>query len=145
MATVRPNSDVLATGWTPSVGGTVFGTVDEVDYDEADYSVKPVADVSPLILGLDAAVPAGTHYLAIRLSTTFANTSIRAHMLDGSSNIVGVSPWAVAESASTTHRLVLVTSASGTRVRLEVAPENIILTEDDEPMLTESGEYILSE
>jgi hypothetical protein len=37
LITIRPTSDITTGAWTPSAGGTLYGVLDEVTYDDVDY------------------------------------------------------------------------------------------------------------
>lgn len=140
---IHPNSDVQTTGWVQSTGGTVFGTIDEVAFDDADYVTRRVDEHVILIVGLDATMVTGTQLVNLRLSTTDGIGLVRAHLLDGASVILGSSAWQEITTTPTTYPLLIPIIGTASRLGVELAPDNILVDENGDPILTESGDYII--
>lgn len=142
MSAIRPSSDVNTTGWHPSVGGTVFGTIDEAVYDDSDYTYKSLSAAYKLIQGLNASVSPGSHWVAVRLNVSSGAADVRVQLLDSSSVPVGSSDWTAITSTPAMYRFNIVTSAGASRLGIEITPTDTLLTEDGEPLITEDGRYL---
>lgn len=43
---IRPSSDITVGGWTPSSGGSLYATIDEIPFSDADYNTSPTDPIS---------------------------------------------------------------------------------------------------
>jgi hypothetical protein len=143
MATVRPNSDVVTTGWIPSVGGAVYATIDETAYDESDYARRAVSRASQLIEGLNASVSPGTQWVVLRLGLSSGVGEARVQLMDSSSVVVGSSAWQTIDATPATYRFSVVNTGGAARLGIEIAPYGILTAENGDPILTEDGQFIL--
>lgn len=114
---VRPTSDVSTTGWTPSTGASAYATLDEVAPDDGDYVSSQASGVSPLVLGLGATLPAGTHRVAVRMRRSAGSQDMIVRLLDGAGAVQGAS---AAQAVSTLGTYIFPVTTSGAAVRWEL-------------------------
>lgn len=120
MPTVRPNSDVTATGWTPSTGASVFATIDESASSDADYALSPVFGMTALVMGLDAAVLAGTHRIQLRMSVAVGTQEVRVRLLNASNVEQGASAYQTVTTTPTTYTFTVVSTGAADRVEVDM-------------------------
>lgn len=119
--TYRPASDVSAGGWTPSTGTDLFACIDEISSSDVDFIASP--DLStPCVLGLSSSMPAGAWDINYRSKYVVSGGSIRLVLLDSSNVVVGTGAWQAQTGAFAGYTSTVVTTATATRVRIEVQP-----------------------
>lgn len=114
---VRPTSDVSTPGWVPSTGASAYATLDEVAPDDGDYVSSQASGVSPLVLGLDSSVPAGTHRVAVRMRRSAGSQDMIVRLLDGAGAVQGTSS---AQTVSTLGTYIFPVTTGGAAVRWEL-------------------------
>lgn len=118
----RPNSDVTTTGWTATPGPDLFDMIDEVTASDTDYITSPdlTSGASTTIHGLTQSLAVGTYTVRFRSEKATAPTrSVRIHLMDGTSTIVGSSGWQAVTASYALYEVSITTSALATRVGIE--------------------------
>lgn len=118
----RPNSDVTTTGWTASTGSDLYAMIDESIASDTDYITSPdlTSGASTTIHGLTQSLAIGTYTVRFRSEKATAPTrSVRIHLMDGSSTIVGSSGWQAVTASYALYEVSITTSALATRVGIE--------------------------
>lgn len=118
----RPNSDVTTTGWTATPGPDLFDMIDEVTASDTDFITSPdlTSGASTTIHGLSQSLAVGTYTVRFRSEKATAPTrSVRIHLMDGTSAIVGSSGWQAVTASYALYEVSITTSALATRVGIE--------------------------
>lgn len=115
-------SDVTATGWTPSTGGSVAAVVDEVIADDADYVTSPdvTGSQAAYIGNLQNTIYPGTYVARFRAKWERRKGRIRIVLMDSSSNPVGTSNWQDVTDALADYSLTITTTGIASRLSIEV-------------------------
>ena len=119
---LAPTSDVSASGWIPSTGGSVFETINEGSYSDADYAYSPLADAQPLVEGFST-FGAGETTIRIRKWVSAGTASVRVLALNDADEQQGVSDWQTITETPTTLTFTITTTGTSTRLRFEVGYE----------------------
>ena len=61
---LRPASDITAGAWTPSAGGSLFGTINETPFNDTTYNTTPSASTFEVKLGAATAPGVTTGHIA---------------------------------------------------------------------------------
>ena len=93
-----PSSDISTGAWTPSTGTTLYATVDEAAYDDADYIQASTASTCEMKFGAGSdPLSSVGHVLKYRLLPGSGN--IAAVLKCGSTTIASFGPHALTGSA----------------------------------------------
>jgi hypothetical protein len=130
MPLVRPTSDLVTTGWTPSAGGDLFAVIDEEVADDGDYVSANAGAGLPYAFGLGASVPIGTHTVRVRVRTSAGMSGFRVVLLTSGDAEVGASAYQAIDDTWTTYELSVVTSGVANRARIELLPEGALSITD---------------
>lgn len=118
---IRPSSDVTTTGWVASSGIIMFDMIDETSASDADYITSPALSTgSPIIMGLTSSLVAGTYTIRIRVTKSRDIGEFRVSLLNDANTQQGVSGWQVITNSYVTYELIITTTGTATRVRIEV-------------------------
>lgn len=116
----RPVLDVSTGNWTPSVGTSLYATIDEVVEDNADY-IRCVA--SPTIeVGVVQILPVlgpGTHPYRFAASVTGGVAQIRVSLLDDSNTVLATGDWTPVTNGVALYEATLTIAGTATRARIE--------------------------
>lgn len=88
---IFPIADIVAGGWTPSVGGTLYGTMDELTVNHADYIRSPATTAAFEEL-LDSFGDPGTdelHGIDIGLEAKNIDTDFTMQLMQGATQLDG--------------------------------------------------------
>lgn len=113
----RPNADITDGTWIADPSGDLFAAIDEAAADDNDFIYTAIAGSQAATLGI-ASIPAGPNTLSVRASATAA-TTLRVSLLDAGGATVGTVTQALS-STITTYALNVTTTATATRVKLEL-------------------------
>jgi hypothetical protein len=96
--------------------------IDEVTASDTDYITSPdlTSGASTTIHGLTQSLAVGTYTVRFRSEKATAPTrSVRIHLMDGTSTIVGSSGWQAVTASYALYEVSITTSALATRVGIE--------------------------
>lgn len=118
----RPVADITATGWSASIGVSIFDTMDEPTASDADFAVSPAlsGSTAPATLELRPPLSTGTWAFKVRARTSTGAASLRGYLLDDAGAVVGSSSTQPITDQWATYSVLITTSAPATRARIEI-------------------------
>ena len=109
-------------GWSYNSNTSFYDAIDEPSYNDTDAIISPSLNTSPepAKFGLDTSLDAGTYNVNVRARKTDTTGDIRATLIDSAGNVVGTSSWQTLTDIYQTYVLSVTTTATASRVGLEV-------------------------
>lgn len=118
---IWPISDISSNGWIPNSGNSVYATLDEASRIDSDYSTSPLlSEAEPTIMTLSDSLPAGTWSVNLSARVLSGTGKIKATLMDSSNVSVGASTFQSVTGSYASYTLMVSTTATATRIKLEV-------------------------